>query len=81
MKTEQVFQPQTQVCARSSQARGDRSAILVMRLNDCVQHLRYDDFAVNWCFGSLVMPIESALSQIKQITQWRKEIGLLERFP
>ena len=29
----------------------------------------------------LVMPTESALNQIGQITQWRKEIGLLGRSP
>jgi hypothetical protein len=26
-------------------------------------------------------PIESALNQTKQITQWQKEFGLLERSP
>ena len=36
----------------------------------------------NWFApGGLVVPTESALNQIGQITQWRKEIGLLERSP
>ena len=40
------------------------------------------DVAANWFApGGLVMLAESALSQIEQITQWRKEIGLLVRSP
>jgi len=46
------------------------------------RNLRYDDFAANWFApGGLVMAAESALKQIGQITQWRKEIGLLGRSP
>jgi len=45
-----------------------------------MQHLRYDDVAVNWfCFRKLSNADRVGTDQIKQITQWRKEIGLLER--
>ena len=47
------------------------------------RNLCYDDFAANWFApGGLVMAAaESAPKQIGQITQWRKEIGLLGRSP
>jgi hypothetical protein len=38
------------------------------------------NYFVTQC-DQLVMPTESALNQIGQITQWRKEIGQLERSP
>jgi hypothetical protein len=51
-------------------------------LCDGPRDICYDDLAANWfASGSLVMPFESAPSQINQIPQWRKKIGRLEQSP